>query len=80
MQINDTGKLMRHDSVKQGSATYGPRAGSGPQPVYQIVVTVYGQSSGIIFHESVLLPHCAMNVLYVAFWAFITNCENQLLI
>ena len=53
---------------------------SGPQPLYQIVVTVYGQPSGIIFYESALLPHCAINVFYEAFWAFVTNCENQELI
>jgi len=22
-------------------------------------------------------PHCAINVLYVAFWAFVVNYENQ---
>jgi len=29
------------DPLKQGSATYGPRAGSGPKPLYQIVETVW---------------------------------------
>ena len=53
---------------------------SDPQPLNQIVVTVYGQPSGIIFYESALLSHSAMNVLYEAFWAFVANCENQELI
>ena len=25
-------------------------------------------------------PHCVINVLYIAFWAFVMNCENQELI
>jgi len=53
---------------------------SGPQPFYQIVVTPHGQPNGIILYESVLLPHCVINVLYEAFCAFVTNCENQVLI
>jgi len=57
-----------------------PAKSSGPKPLYQMVVNAYGQPSGIIFYESALLPHCTMNVLYVAFWAFVTKCENQELI
>ena len=34
---------------------------SGPQLLYQIAVTVYGQLSGIIVYEPALLPHCAVN-------------------
>jgi len=49
-------------------------------PIYQIAITVYGHPSSIIFYESALLLHCAVNVLYEAFWAFVTNCENQKLI
>jgi len=43
---------------------------SGPQPLYQIVVTIYGQPYGIIFYGSALLPHCPINVLCVAFLGF----------
>jgi len=54
---------------------------SGPQPLYQIVVTVWPAYSGsVIFYESTLLAtvclntyeellmrNCMVNVLYVAF-------------
>jgi len=63
---------------------------SGPQPLYQIVVTVWPAYSGIIFYESALLAtfcieylrgttyekrHGTINILYVAFWAFVMNFE-----
>jgi len=81
--------LKRPDPARQAKL-------SGPQPLYQIVVTEWPTCSGIIFYESSLLaascveyllrgtiyekPHGTINVLYVAFWAFVMNCENQELI
>jgi len=32
------------------------------------------------YEEMFEKPHRAINVLYVAFWAFVRNCENQELI
>jgi len=70
-----------HDGGEQGSATYGPdparqAKSSDPQPLNQIVVTVYGQPSGIMFYESALLSHSATNLLYEAFWASVTNWKS----
>jgi len=74
-------------AIEQRSATYGPFT--------KIVVTVWSAYSGIIFHESAPLatfcieylrgtiyekPHGTIRVLYVAFWTFVMNCENQELI
>ena len=62
---------------------------SGPQPLYQIVVTVVPTqwyllisplaNSCIAYLQGTAYekPHCAINILYVAFLAFVMNCENQ---
>jgi len=86
--------LLLYGRVRQPTVRGPDRArqakSSGPQSLYQIVVSVWPIYSGIIFYESALhatfcieylrgtayeKPHGAINVLYVEFWTFVTNCE-----
>jgi len=69
-----------------------PSKSSGPQPFYQIVIAVWPAYSGFIFYESALLAifyveylqgttyeklHGTVNVLYVAFWAFVRRRSQR---
>jgi len=80
----------------QESATYGPRAGCGPPskiirpaaPLRNFIncmarlVLLYFMNLSLqhLVLHTYEKPHCAVNVIYVAFWVFVVKYENQELI